>query len=75
MRRARRVFRAHRRAASDLVLLVRHIFPNRLSPVIVQASFVFAAAVLSEAALSFLGVGVPPFIPSWATSFRKGGST
>jgi peptide/nickel transport system permease protein len=50
---------------SDLTLLARHVLSNCLSPVIVQASFVFAAAVLTEAALSFLGVGVPPCVPSW----------
>lgn len=58
--------------ASDVVVLLRHVFPNCLSPVIVQASFVFAAAVLSEAALSFLGVGVPPFIPSWGNILSEG---
>src|SRR5690242_16385689 len=42
----------------DLVIVARHVLPNCLSPVIVQGSFVFAAAVLTEAALSFLGVGV-----------------
>ncbi len=46
-------------------ILIRHILPNCLSPLIVQATFVFAAAVLGEAALSFLGVGAPPHIPSW----------
>ncbi len=58
--------------ASDLTLLARHILPNCLSPVIVQASFVFAAAVLTEAALSFLGVGVPPFVPSWGNILAEG---
>jgi peptide/nickel transport system permease protein len=58
--------------ASDVVLLLKHVFPNCLSPVIVQASFVFAAAVLSEAALSFLGVGVPPFVPSWGNILSEG---
>ena len=63
---------ARARGATDLVLLLRHIFPNCLSPVIVQASFVFAAAVLSEAALSFLGVGVPPYLPSWGNILSEG---
>ena len=58
--------------ASDVTLLGRHILPNCLSPVIVQGSFVFAAAVLTEAALSFLGVGVPPFIPSWGNILAEG---
>jgi peptide/nickel transport system permease protein len=58
--------------ASDLWLIGRHILPNCLSPVIVQGSFVFAAAVLTEAALSFLGVGVPPYIPSWGNILSEG---
>jgi peptide/nickel transport system permease protein len=58
--------------AADLVLILRHILPNCLSPVIVQGSFVFAAAVLTEAALSFLGVGVPPYVPSWGNILSEG---
>lgn len=46
-------------------LLLRHVTPNCLSPVIVQTSFVFAEAVLGEATLSFLGAGAPPDVPSW----------
>ncbi len=42
-----------------------HILPNLLSPIIVQATFIFAYAILTEAALSFLGVGVPPTTPTW----------
>ncbi|AWK90057.1 ABC transporter permease [Azospirillum thermophilum] len=42
-----------------------HILPNLLSPVVVQATFIFAYAILTEAALSFLGVGVPPTTPTW----------
>src|SRR5262245_4901017 len=57
---------------SDLRMLGRHVLPNCLSPVIVQGSFVFAAAVLTEAALSFLGVGVPPFVPSWGNILSEG---
>ncbi|HSW03038.1 ABC transporter permease [Aquabacterium sp.] len=48
-------------------ILWRHILPNLLSPILVQASFIFAYAILAEAALSFLGVGVPPDIPTWGT--------
>jgi len=58
--------------ASDPVIVARHVLPNCLSPVIVQASFVFAAAVLTEAALSFLGVGVPPYVPSWGNILAEG---
>jgi peptide/nickel transport system permease protein len=57
---------------SDVVLIGRHILPNCLSPVIVQGSFTFAAAVLTEAALSFLGVGVPPYVPSWGVILAEG---
>lgn len=46
-------------------ILWRHILPNLMSPILVQASFIFAYAILAEAALSFLGVGVPPEIPTW----------
>lgn len=48
-------------------ILCRHILPNLVSPILVQASFIFAYAILAEAALSFLGVGVPPEIPTWGT--------
>jgi peptide/nickel transport system permease protein len=58
--------------ASDASLMLSHILPNCLSPVIVQGSFVFAAAVLTEAALSFLGVGVPPYVPSWGNILSEG---
>ncbi len=48
-------------------ILWSHILPNLMSPILVQASFIFAYAILAEAALSFLGVGVPPDIPTWGT--------
>jgi len=48
-------------------ILWRHVLPNLLSPILVQASFIFAYAILAEAGLSFLGVGVPPEIPTWGT--------
>ena len=56
----------------DYIVLLRHVLPNCLSPVIVQGTFIFAAAVLGEAALSFLGVGVPPQIPSWGNVLAEG---
>jgi peptide/nickel transport system permease protein len=49
----------------DPRIIGRHLFPNCVSSLTVQATFVFAEAVLAEAALSFLGVGTPPYIPSW----------
>jgi peptide/nickel transport system permease protein len=57
---------------SDPRILAFHILPNCISPVIVQGTFIFAAAVLGEAALSFLGVGVPPQIPSWGNALSEG---
>ena len=58
--------------AIDLAVLGRHVLPNCLSPVVVQATFIFALTVLSEAALSFLGVGVPPAVPSWGNILAEG---
>ncbi len=49
------------------VILWRHILPNLMSPILVQVTFIFAYAILAEAGLSFLGVGVPPDIPTWGT--------
>jgi peptide/nickel transport system permease protein len=51
--------------ASDLRVLVRHILPNIVQPLIVQAAIGMAGAVLAEATLSFLGLGVPPPTSSW----------
>jgi peptide/nickel transport system permease protein len=48
-------------------ILLTHILPNVASPILVQATFIFAYAILAEAGLSFLGVGVPPAIPTWGT--------
>ena len=52
-------------------LLRRHILPNALSPIIVQTSLSLAVAVLAEAALSFLGLGTPPRVPSWGNMLRE----
>jgi peptide/nickel transport system permease protein len=51
--------------AGDGRIVRQHLLPNLMSPLIVQATFIFAAAVLTEAALSFLGAGIPPTTPSW----------
>lgn len=51
--------------ASDARILFRHILPNCIGPLAVQLTFVFAYAILAEAALSFIGVGPPPPAPSW----------
>ena len=54
------------------VILARHVLPNMVAPLIVQATFVAASAVLIEAALSFLGVGVPAQTPSWGNMMAEG---
>ena len=53
-------------------LLRRHIVPNTVAPLIVQGTFIFAAAMLTESAMSFLGVGLPPEIPSWGNIMAEG---
>ncbi|MDR0708538.1 MAG: ABC transporter permease [Spirochaetaceae bacterium] len=58
--------------AGDLRIIWRHIVPNVLSPLLVQASFVFAGAILSEASLSFLGAGIPAPSPSWGNILQAG---
>jgi peptide/nickel transport system permease protein len=54
------------------VILWRHVLPNMVTPLVVQATFIAAAAVLTEAALSFLGVGVPAETPSWGNMMAEG---
>jgi peptide/nickel transport system permease protein len=58
--------------APSTMLLLRHVLPNTVSPLIVQGTFICASAMLSEAALSFLGVGIPPEIPSWGNIIAEG---
>src|SRR5215469_15730000 len=58
--------------ASDLRILVRHILPNIIQPVIVQAAIGMAGAILAEATMSFLGLGVPPPTASWGTMLNDG---
>ncbi|GAC1446641.1 MAG: hypothetical protein NVSMB56_07260 [Pyrinomonadaceae bacterium] len=57
--------------ASDARILFVHIMPNAIQPIIVQASLGMAGAVLSEASLSFLGLGVPPPAPSWGVMLEE----
>jgi peptide/nickel transport system permease protein len=57
--------------ASDLRILLIHILPNAIQPLMVQASLGMAGAVLSEASLSFLGLGVPPPAPSWGVMIEE----
>jgi peptide/nickel transport system permease protein len=56
---------AHAEGATDLRIVVRHVIPNAISPVLVAATFLMANAILIEGALSFLGFGIPPDMPSW----------
>ncbi len=58
--------------ASDRYLLIRVVLPNHLSPLLVQTSVSFANAILTEAALSFLGLGIQPPTPSWGAMLDTG---
>ena len=58
--------------ATKTRILLRHIAPTTFAPVIVQATFLFASAILAEASLSFLGAGVPPDIPTWGNIIGEG---
>jgi peptide/nickel transport system permease protein len=58
--------------ASNARIMLRHILPNSVSPLLVHVTFVFAYAILAEAALSFLGVGVPPPTASWGNIIAEG---
>ena len=57
-----------------LKVLWRHVLPNTIAPLIVQATFIAGSAILLEAALSFLGVGIPPEIPTWGNIMAEGRS-
>ncbi len=57
--------------AGNIRILFTHILPNAVQPLIVQASLGMAGAVLSEASLSFLGLGIPPPAPSWGTMIEE----
>lgn len=56
------------------LLLVRHVLPNTIAPLIVQGTFICASAILIEAILSFLGVGIPPETPTWGNIMAEGRS-
>ena len=53
-------------------VLYRHVLPNCIPPLIVQATYICASAMLTEAILSFLGAGTPPTIPSWGNMIAEG---
>jgi peptide/nickel transport system permease protein len=65
------VLAARALGAGNLRILTTHILPNAIQPLIVQASLGMAGAVLSEASLSFLGLGIPPPAPSWGTMIEE----
>jgi len=53
-------------------IIFKHILPNTLAPLTVQATFICAAAMITEAILSFIGAGTPPIIPSWGNIMAEG---
>lgn len=57
--------------ASDLRILARHVLPNITAPIIVQASLAISGAILTEATLSFLGLGIQPPAPSWGSMLSE----
>lgn len=59
-------------ATPTLRILLRHMLPNTFAPLTVQGSFIIASAILTESALSFLGVGLPPEIPTWGNIMADG---
>ena len=54
------------------LVLIRHVLPNTVGPLIVQGTYVCASAIITEAILSFLGAGIPPEIPSWGNIMAEG---
>jgi peptide/nickel transport system permease protein len=57
---------------SFILILLRHVLPNTLAPLLVQGTYIFASAVLTEAILSFIGAGTPPSTPSWGNIIAEG---
>jgi peptide/nickel transport system permease protein len=53
-------------------MLLRHILPNTVAPLIVQGTYVCASAIITEALLSFLGAGIPPETPTWGNIMAEG---
>jgi peptide/nickel transport system permease protein len=66
------VLSARALGASDLRIIFRHILPNALAPVLVSATLGVAGAILTESALSFLGIGIQPPTPSWGNILTAG---
>jgi peptide/nickel transport system permease protein len=55
-----------------VLILWRHVLPNTLAPLLIQGTYIFASAVLTEAILSFIGAGTPPSTPSWGNIIAEG---
>jgi len=58
--------------SSSAMIMIRHILPNTVAPLVVQATYVAASAILTEAVLSFLGIGTPPTTPTWGNMIANG---
>jgi peptide/nickel transport system permease protein len=58
--------------ASDWRIMLRHLLPNSLPPVIVQQTYILALAILAEGAFTFLGIGVPPRTPTLGSIISEG---
>jgi peptide/nickel transport system permease protein len=72
LRKREFVVAARALGASDVRLILRHLLPNALAPVMVSATLGVAGAILTESALSFLGLGVQPPTPSWGNILTAG---
>ena len=72
LRRRDFVTAARAAGASGPRIVIRHLLPNLLGPIVVQATFGLPGTILAEAALSFLGLGVPPGTPSWGSLVEQG---
>src|SRR5205814_9477875 len=72
MRDAPCVGAAVARGARRVPLAVRHVRPSAMAPISVQATFICASAIVVEAILSFLGVGIPPETPTWGNIMAEG---
>src|SRR5699024_215725 len=63
---------AHTMGAKSTFTIIRHILPNTFAPITVIASYSLATAIITEASLSFLGLGVPPSVPTWGAMLSEG---
>lgn len=60
--------------SGSIKIMLRHILPNTMAPIVVQATYVCASAMIVEAVLSFIGAGTPPIVPSWGNIMSEGRS-